>query len=74
MKMLNFMRRHDIKEWSFVHILLGVIICLTCIVSGLFSLGSVFTFLIGKGFMFFGISLAVFAVSLAFFIYIGVKK
>lgn len=74
MKMLNFMRRHNMNEWSFVHILLGVIISLTCFASGLFSLGSVFTFLIGKGFMFFGISLAVFAVSLAFFIYIGVKK
>ena len=75
MKMLNFMRRHNMNEWSFVHILLGVIICLTCIASGLFSFLGAFSFFIGEeGFMYFGISLAIFVVSLTFFIYVDIGK
>ena len=74
MKMLSFMRSHNIKEWSLVHVLLGVIIFLTCIVSGLLSFMGIFTFLVGESLMCFGISLAVFAISLTFFIYVEVGK
>jgi len=75
MKMLNFMRRHNMNEWSFVHILLGVIISLTCFASGLFSfLGAVSLFIGEEGFMYFGVSLAIFAVSLTFFIYVDTGK
>ncbi len=75
MKMLSFMRSHNIKEWSFVHVLLGVIISRTCLASGLFSfLGAVSFFIGEEGFMYFGVSLAIFAVSLTFFIYVDIGK
>lgn len=74
MKMLSFMRSHNIKEWNFVHVLLGVIIFLTLIISGLLSFMGIFSFFIGGNLMCFGISLAVFAVSLTFFIYVEVGK
>lgn len=75
MKMLSFMRSHNIKEWNLVHVLLGVIIFLTCIASGLLSFLGAFSFFIGgESLMCFGISLAIFTVSLTFFIYVEEGK